>query len=162
MKRAAVRRLAAAEWGRSFGEPLGDGDPTETVLNEIRWTAGHVAWLRDRVAEVEPEALIWGVSTEVDRQSGEFPGLDITRAAKAHAWLELYGQERDRLVRMCKIAHDMGIAQRQIELSERVGDLIAALLRAVLDELGLSPEQWEKANQATIRHLRLIAGSLEG
>lgn len=159
---AAGRRLAAAEWAGSFGAPAEGADPTETVLDEIRWAAGHVAWLRERVQETEPEALVWGVESEVEKGSGEFPGVDITRAAKSNAWVRLYGEERDRLIRMCKIAHDMGIAERHVELAERVGGLMADLLRGVLGELDLSEEQQERASAAVPRHLRLIARELAG
>lgn len=159
---AAGRRLAATEWARSFGTPADGADPTETVLDEIRWAAGHVGWLRERVQETEPEALVWGVESEVEKGSGEFPGIDITRAAKANAWVRLYGEERDRLMRMCKIAHDMGIAERHVELAERVGSLMADLLRGVLGELDLSEEQKERASAAVPRHLRLIASELTG
>ena len=159
---AAGRRLAAAEWSRSFGAPADSADPAETVLDEIRWAAGHVGWLRERVQETDPEALVWGVESEVEKGSGEFPGVDITRAAKSNAWVRLYGEERDRLIRMCKIAHDMGIAERHVELAERVGGLMADLLRGVLTELDLTEEQQERASAAVPRHLRLIASELAG
>lgn len=159
---AAGRRLAAAEWGRSFGTPAEGADPAETVLDEIRWAAGHVAWLRERVQETEPEAFVWGVESEVDKESGEFPGVDTTSSAKTNAWVRLYGEERDRLIRMCKIAHDMGIAERHVELAERVGSLMAGLLRGVLAELNLTEEQRELAGSAVPRHLRLIASELAG
>lgn len=162
VRAAAGRRLAAAEWSRSFGDPAESGDPAETVLDEIRWAAGHVTWLRQRVQETEPEAFVWGVESEVDKGAGEFPGVDVTSSAKTNAWVRLYGEERDRLLRMCKIAHDMGIAERHVQLAERVGGLMANLLRGVLGELNLSEEQREAASAAVPRHLRLIASELAG
>jgi hypothetical protein len=105
---------------------------------------------------------VWGVESEVDKGSGEFPGVDVTSSSKANAWVRLYGEERDRLIRMCKIAHDMGIAERHVELAERIGGLMADLLRGVLADLNLSEEQQELASAAVPRHLRLIAGELAG
>lgn len=162
VRAAAGRRLAAAEWSRSFGMQAESGDPAETVLDEIRWAAGHVTWLRQRVQETEPEALVWGVESEVDKGASEFPGIDTTSSAKPSVWVRLYGEERDRLLRMCKIAHDMGIAERHVQLAERVGGLMANLLRGVLGELNLSEEQREVASAAVPRHLRLIASELAG
>lgn len=162
VKRAAGKRLAVAEWARSFGAPAEDADPSQTVLDEIRWSAGHVAWLRERVQETEPEALVWGVDSEVEKGAGEFTGTDTTRAAKASMWVQLYGQERDRLTRMCEVAHRMGIAARQVELAERVGSLMADLLRGVLGDLSLSEEQQLVAAVAVPRHLQLIGGALGG
>lgn len=146
----------------SFGTPAEGGDPSQTVLDEIRWAAGHVAWLRQRVQETEPEALVWGVESEVDKGSGEFPGVDVTTSARSNAWVRLYGEERDRLIRMCKIAHDMGIAERHVELAERVGGLMADLLGGVLADLNLSEEQQELASAAVPRHLQLVARELAG
>lgn len=162
VKAAAGKRLAVAEWAKSFGAPAEDADPSQTVLDEIRWSAGHVAWLRERVQETEPEALVWSVDTEVEKGAGEFTGTDTTRAAKASMWVQLYGQERDRLTRMCEVAHRMGIAARQVELAERVGSLMADLLRGVLGDLGLSEEQQLVAAVAVPRHLQLIGGALGG
>lgn len=159
---AAGRRLATAEWARSFGEPTADADPTAVVLDEIRWSAGHVAWLRARVQETEPDALVWGTVSEIDRRGGQWPGVDITQAAKASQWLVLYGSERDRLVRMCEVAHRMGISERQIELAERLGQLVADLLRDVLDDLQLTDDQQQTAALAVPRHLRALAGELNG
>lgn len=159
---AASRRRAEADWAVSFGTPAEGGDPSQTVLDEIRWAAGHVAWLRQRVQETEPEALVWGVESEVDKGSGEFPGVDVTTSARSNAWVRLYGEERDRLIRMCKIAHDMGIAERHVELAERVGGLMADLLGGVLADLNLSEEQQELASAAVPRHLQLVARELAG
>ncbi|WP_073927922.1 HGGxSTG domain-containing protein [Streptomyces sp. CB03911] len=162
VRAAAGRRIATAEWARSFGEPAEDADPTATVLNEIRWCAGHVNWLRARVQDLEPEALVWGTVSEVDRRGGQYPGVDITSAAKASTWVALYGTERDRLVRMCEVAHRMGISERQIELAERLGQVVADLLRDILAELQLTDLQQQTAALAVPRHLRALAGELTG
>jgi hypothetical protein len=37
---------------RTRGLPI-DIDPGKALLDEIHWTAGHVAWLRDKVQELE-------------------------------------------------------------------------------------------------------------
>jgi hypothetical protein len=34
---------------RRFGEPI-DTTPSEALLDTVKWTAGYVAWLRDKVA----------------------------------------------------------------------------------------------------------------
>ena len=49
-----------------------------------------------------------------------------------------------------------------VELAERVGALMADLLRGVLGDLGLTEEQQELASAAVPRHLRLIARELAG
>lgn len=166
VKAAALKRharaQAASEWAKTYGEPAPDVDPAAAVIEQISWTTGHVRWLRDRVASLEPDALTWGVANEIDRASGEFPGLDTTRAAQANVWLTLYGQERDRLVNMCRIAHAMGIEERRVAMAEHLGGAIAEVISAVLDDLSLSEVQWSAARAAVPTRLRAVAVELGG
>lgn len=67
-KRAAAKRLelerAQREAERAV-KTLGlarDTTPTEALLDEVKWTAGHVEWLRQKVQELEPMVL----STTID------------------------------------------------------------------------------------------------
>lgn len=160
-KAARNVELAAgrAEWERvSLGGPLPDGDPAGVVLGEISWCHGHVVWLRERVQQIAPEALVWGVASRTRKGTGQWPGVDTTRAAAPNVWLVVYGQERDRLLRMCEAAHRMGIAQRQVELAERLGSQVATVLDRVLSSLNLTAEQWSTASTAVPAALRLISG----
>ncbi len=57
--RRVERQAAEAELAAVFGAPLSEADPVETVINEIRHCAGHVQWLRAKVAELPTEDLVW-------------------------------------------------------------------------------------------------------
>lgn len=159
VRAAAARRVAHAEWAQTYGEPI-DTDPTTAVLDQLAHTAGHVAWLLERVRETEPEALVWGVLSETAKQSGQWPGVDITRGARASTWLVLYGQERDRLVRMAEVAHRMGIEDRQVALAERLGAACLELISGVLDDLNLTSDQRAAAAEAVPRRLRAVTTAL--
>lgn len=37
--------------------------PARVLLDEIHWMAGHVAWLREKVQELEADELIWARSS---------------------------------------------------------------------------------------------------
>lgn len=50
---------AAREAVKTYGLPV-DVSPTEALLEEVRWTAGHVQWLRAWVQELEQSRLVWG------------------------------------------------------------------------------------------------------
>jgi hypothetical protein len=52
----------------------------------------------------------------------------------------LEAQERDRIVRFAKTAHDMGIAEAQIRLAEQQGQLLASGLGWFLAELHLEED----------------------
>jgi hypothetical protein len=95
------------------GQGLGGGDP------ELGPAAGLIGHTRSASPSV-------GVYV-----SGE--------AVRGLAGLE--AAERDRCVRFAKVAHDMGIADREIRLAEGQGQMIAGAISRILDGLELSPSQ---------------------
>lgn len=123
-----------------YGLPR-DISPTDALLEEVRYTAGHVAWLRERVAELEQNDLVWGVTDETDKQASEFPGTDTTRAAKPNVWLQLYREERKHLLDVTKAAISVGIEERRVKLAEAQGAILNGVLRRIFARLDLSPAQ---------------------
>jgi len=148
----AADREKVLEAVRTFGLPL-DVSPTEALLDEVKWTAGHVAWLRDRIQEFEAEALSWGRSSEVRKGSGEFPGTDTTYTAAPPVLLDLYQRERRHLLDVCRVAIGAGLAERQVRLAERQGELIAGAIQGILADLNLTKEQ--QALVSTVVPMRL-------
>jgi hypothetical protein len=147
----AMARAAMATYGQKA-----DTNPVDALLDEVRWTAGHVAWLRERVREIEQEALTWGKTEQVDKQASEFPGVDTTEAARPNVWLVLYQQERKHLVDVCKAAISAGIEERRVRLAEQQGEVIVGVIQAILGDLGLSPEQQAMVPEVVPRRLRAV------
>lgn len=169
-----VAEAAAQEAVRTLGLPV-DVSPTEALLEEVRWTAGHVQWLRARVQELNAEpthtveslagedlgmasrdgrgALTWG-TTKVT--TGDTAGT--TQEAKPSLWYELYTRERTHLVRVCAEAIRAGVEERRVRLAEQQGELVAGAIRAILADLGLSAEQEARVSEVVPRHLRVLAG----
>lgn len=153
---AATRRneeAAAADAVRTLGLPV-DISPTEALLEEVRWTAGHVHWLRQQVQQLEqqpthdavdtdsddapvpvsmggPHALVWG-TTRV-KTGGEDRGT--TQEAKPSIWYVLYAEERKHLVAVCTAALKAGVEERKVRLAEQQGDLVAGAIRGILEAL---------------------------
>lgn len=165
---AGTRRKAeqdAARAVQTLGLPL-DVSPTEALLEEVRWTAGHVHWLRQRVQELgdrdwdpadvehEPHPLVWG--TTKTKTGGDDYGT--TQEAKPSIWYVLYERERQHLVQVCAAALKAGVEERRVRLAEQQGDLVATAIRRILDALGLTPEQQALVGTVVPRELRLIAG----
>jgi hypothetical protein len=75
---------------------------------------------------------------------------------EVRALVALEAAERDRVVKIAKTAHDMGISDRLTNLAERWGDLVATRITLMLDELSLSPEQSEKVPHLIQAHLGSI------
>lgn len=135
-----VTRQKARKAVETYGLPR-DISPTEALLEEVRYTAGHVAWLRDKVRDIEAKDLVWGTTEVVHRDSGEFPGTDTTEAAKPNAWLDLYYRERAHLLAVTKAAISAGIEERRVKLAERDGALLNSVIRRIVARLMLSEAQ---------------------
>jgi hypothetical protein len=149
--RATERRRqerAAEAAVATYGLPV-DIAPTDALLEEVRWTAGHVAWLRTRVAELEADSLVWG-TTKSDHQGA-------TEAAAVNVWLDLYQRERRHLLDVCRAAIGAGIEERRVKLAESMGALLASVIRAILDDLDLTPEQQAQVPEVVPRRLRAVS-----
>lgn len=180
---AAERRLqdeAARNAVVTYGLPV-DISPTEALLEEVRWTAGHVQWLRARVQELETKQVVWGTTRteteaggtlkltfggrEADDEDetglvdvGSIPSNKVIQAAAPSIWLDLYDRERRHLVAVCTAAIKAGVEERRVRLAESQGELVAGVIRAILTDLGLNAEQQAKVSEVVPRHLRLLAG----
>lgn len=171
----------ARELVRTYGRKI-ETTAIAALLEEVQWTAGHVAWLRERVQEIEeaelvsqqtadafdgegddaqaPAAtngkhpLVWGI-TKV-KQGGDDRG--VTFEAAPNIWLKLYAQERTHLVKVCSEAIKAGIDERLVRVAEQQGSLVAQAIRAILGDLNLSPEQQAMVPTIVPRHLRALSG----
>lgn len=93
-----------------------------------------------------------GHTYAADKQAGIFAASEAQRAL-----VTLESAERDRVVRYAKVAHDMGIAEREVKLAEKQGELLASVIRGVLGDLELTEAQQGLAPAAIQRHLRAVA-----
>lgn len=119
----------------TYGLPR-EVDPHSALLEELHRTAGAVTWLGAVVAELD-QATIGG-----------------------HALVELWSDERDRLVKVAKTCVDVGIEERRVRLAESAGAQLAAVVRAVLDRLELSDQQRLLALQVVPEEFRRLGGDV--
>jgi hypothetical protein len=173
--KAATRRQqeeAADNAVRTLGLPV-DVSPTDALLEEVRWTAGHVQWLRARVQELEDgmtvagygadnaatrHPLVWGTTKVTEKQATDNPGTDTVESSGPSIWYDLYAKERAHLVVVCREAIKAGVEERRVRLAEQQGELVAGAIRAILADLGLTPEQQDRVSDVVPRHLRMLAG----
>ena len=118
----------------TYGLPR-DIDPAQALLEEVQRTAGHVAWLEQTVRDLDPGALVWGVTEVAEKSSADDVSTDVTEAARPSVWLELYHRERTHLVRVSKAALDAGISERLVRLAEQQGAQLAEVIRRSGDAL---------------------------
>lgn len=141
---------------RTLGLPI-DIDPGKALLDEIHWTAGHVAWLRDKVQELQDDELVWG-RTQTDQGVGPQGPVDTTtEKADPSVWYQLYLKEREHLAKVCALALRAGIEERKVKLAESQGLLVADVIRRILGALGLTPEQQRLVPEIVPRELRALA-----
>jgi hypothetical protein len=184
------RALAAAERRQQEAATLAaattyglavDISPTDALLEEVRWTAGHVQWLRARVQELEKQQLVWGATkTKTEAAGGmritfggreaddeDEPGLvdigavptsEVVQEAAPSIWLDLYDRERRHLLAVCAAAIKAGVEERRVRLAEQQGELVAGAIRAILADLRLTAEQQARVAEVVPRHLRVLAG----
>lgn len=124
--------VKAAEAVRVLGLPV-DVSPTDALLQEVQWTAGHVAWLRGKVQELEPESLVWGATTKKVDRAGAV--VETAEGSAPSVWYELYARERDHLVKVSAAALRAGVEERKVRLAESQGNIVIELIRRVLDGL---------------------------
>lgn len=149
-KRTAEKKVKALV--ATYGLPV-EITPEQAILDEVHRTAGHVAWLEQQVHALTEGELVWGV-TRV-KEGGDDRG--VTEEAAPHALLRLYNEERDRLVRVCAAALKAGIEERRVKLAERDGALVAEVIRAILEDLKLTPAQWALVSTVVPQRLRALA-----
>jgi hypothetical protein len=128
----------------ALGKPR-EVDPGVALLEEIHRTAGNVAWLANKVSELEDSELVWSKVMAAQETVSGGPGGGYTMRRKEHrqtinAWYEIYVREREHLVRASTKALQVGIEERRVRLAERGVDALEAALSAALTDLGLDPQ----------------------
>jgi hypothetical protein len=153
---AEIRAIKAVA---NFGLPR-EIDPKDALLEELYRTAGAIDWLHAQILDLDPEGITWGRTEETDKGSGEFTGTDITHAAAVNVWVQLWQKERDHLVAVSKAAIAAGIEERRVKLAEQQGALLAGVIKSVLGDLELTPEQAARAPRVVADRLRDVSMSL--
>ena len=94
-------------------------NPFVTLLEEVRRTAGHVAWLGLKVQEAPS---------------------DLSLLEDYSQWLKLYRSERAHLVKVSETAVRLGLEERVVRVEERKAEIMVRAMIATLDALGISQE----------------------
>lgn len=144
------RTNAIVHWLGEKVAQLDDGIPTDDDASGVTVAAGgaHTAG--------KPHPLVWGVTQEQEVEASEYPGTNTTHSAEMNIWYVMWKKEREHLVVVTTAALKAGIDQRRIELSERIGQQVANTLRAILNDLVLSPEQEAMLPTVVPRHFEKL------
>lgn len=150
--------VAVRETVRAWG--LGDTntDPGELLLRLVSQAATRAA----------------AYAQELERLVAE-NGIDLQAALTGETWItvgdgdtvkageyikaivQLEAAERDRAANFATKAVAAGLAERQVRLAEQQGQLLASVIKAVLGDLNLTPDQQRLVGEVVPRHLRALA-----
>jgi hypothetical protein len=144
---ARLTALSLAEAMAAADGP--DLHPEDALLMAVKVQHGMVMWARGMVAEL----------TNTDATGPVGGGGDAHPRYEPHVLIRLRGEEEDRLVKLIKTCHDIGIAERQVRLMERMGDDLAEFARGILEDFGLSGDP--RAPEIVRRRMMLLA-SVDG
>lgn len=132
----------ARRQGLVMGIPL-DVAPHEALLECIRIAAGEVQYASERIAELDPDE-VYGAVVSTRPLKLEKGAESMTERVEDHGppalhiWIQVRHGAMDRLVNYSKIALAAGIAERQVRVAEQQGQLLAAAIRGVLEDLGVA------------------------
>jgi hypothetical protein len=93
----------------------------------------------------------------------ELTDRTVQSTAELHIWIVTRQKAVERLAGFSKMAVDAGVAERQVRLSERQSEILAAVILTVVGELGLSDEQRGRVPALLAEHVgRFDEPAIEG
>lgn len=146
-------------------------DPAEQLLRLVSQSAARVAHYSAEIAAMVTErpylrlALtesIWAQRETTDAE-GE-TGYDTYKAGEyIRAMVILENEERDRCAKFCAVAINAGLREREVQVAERQGQMIATVLRAVFGDarLGLTEDQRALSVQVIDEHVMAAIDAAE-
>jgi len=111
--------------------------PQAALLERVHALAGLVDWIEQVLRGKTEDSLIWGVRETTD--TGEI--VTVKEAAGPTVWLKLHQEYQRDLIKVCEVAIKCGLAERQVQLAEQEGRLIARVIELVLRRLDIDPAQ---------------------
>jgi hypothetical protein len=131
---------AAKEAALIMGEAL-DIEPHEALITCVRIAAGEVAYCSREIAGLEK-------ATE-----------PTAFGAVLNIWIKTRQVAMAQLAKYSKMALDAGVAERQVQLAERYGEMLATLISGILGDLELTKKQQKAAPAIVTTHLQLLEGA---
>lgn len=74
-----------------------------------------------------------------------------------HAWLVVYREERQHMVKTAKMTIDAGLSTRMVRIAEQQGEMLSTAIRHILDALSLTQQQQSLVPEIVPQVLRAVA-----
>lgn len=153
--RTAMREMQARG---AFGGPGVEDDlmPADALLEEVRRTAGIVRWVEMKMAEKWDADLL-----ELGEEVHGVNGVQYIPTNES-GWLKIYQIERAHLARICKLALDAGVAERQVRIAEGSAELMYQIITSAIKQLGLTEDQQNRVPEIMATVLTRAATETRG
>lgn len=123
----------------------------DALLEMVKVQYGMVAWIRGQVSDLEN-----------DNTTGPVGGSEHGHPRwEPHVLIRMRGEEEDRLLKLIKTCHDIGIDERRVQVMEQYGEQLAAFARGLLEDFGLMDDP-RAPGVVRRRMLELGNGGTEG
>lgn len=133
---AGIRAEALAYAAEHYG--MRDIQPTDALLMCVRDAAGQLAFYKQAIAGLEPEELL--------------------RDGRPHPWVVLRMEAADRCATYSSKALTAGVAERAVQLAERMGEVLATAAERMLAAL---PELSDKDRARAVKVFGQAIAELE-
>lgn len=156
--RKAAQTEMAKQGVKAFGLPV-NIEPHEALIDELQRTAGIIAFYEIQIRELDDVNQLTGpVGTE--GQDAEST-LEHHPKAEANIWIRLHIDERKHYVKVAETCIRAGIAERQVQLAEQQGALIANFTRTLLLRLEIDVNK-QSVREIVRECLMDISSQVEG
>jgi hypothetical protein len=147
---------------RFMGTPMESIHPHEAILWAMRVSAGEVAYCDAQIARLEEDELFERPlkQTTIALPSGNIETVTEVRDVETmNRWVMWRDHSMKNMATYAKMALDVGIEERQIQLAEQQAQQLVAIISAVLTDLGHDLQDFRIRD---VVRKRLMEGSIEG
>lgn len=117
------------------GQPM-DITPAQALLWRVRVLAGEVQRLDERIAQLEQDELVYGVTAETEEHGDDTVTSKVTRGPRINAWLILRS-ERERMLNVaCEAALRAGVEQALVEIAREHVATLRTVILVALERIG--------------------------
>lgn len=159
-KEGMIKWLARVE-GRFMGAPV-DVHPHDAILWAMRVSAGEVVYCDQQIRRLEEDELFERPTKTqlVELPSGKVEEIHESREPEQFSrWVRWRDRAMKNMAMYAKMALDVGIEERQIQLAEKQAQQLVNVITAVLTDLG---HDLRDSQTREIVRRRLMEGAIEG
>lgn len=157
MSKRSRRRCQRMVVGGGVCSMHGGRAPQVAAKREARIVTAAAQLAGEPWDERDPGEALMAAASDADALVQRLKRQLVTAEQVDHASLTALGEWIDRVGRLSKVVLDARIDERRMRVSERQGTQIAGVIKAILSDLNLTPEQWALVPMVVPMRLREVS-----